>query len=160
MSTHPFWGNVAEDWAGLGAERRVSLPGFAQPIQIFLGEELFEEDEDYHISAAQLDEYAATFQAFEAGAPLLLADLREQAFARYRELYAHYYEDAAASGEPPLLITTADQHLAYLQSVSMLRVSDEQTVRLVIHYDLDSEHGLEAKFVNNTLTDLGGIADT
>lgn len=144
----------------MSAERLVSLPGFAQPIQVFLGEELFEEDEEYNLSTAQLDEYAATCQAFEAAAPPLLADFREQAFARYRELYAHYYEDATASGEPPLLITTADQHAAYLQSVSMLRVSGAQTIWLVIHYDLDTEHGLEVKFVNNTLADLGGIADT
>jgi hypothetical protein len=160
MPTHPFWGNVEEDWAGMSAEQPVSLPGFAKPIPVFLGEELFEEDEEYDVSEAQLDEYAATFQAFVAEAPRLLADFREQAFAQYRELYASHYEDSAVSGEPPLHLTTADQHAAYMQRASMLRVSEEQTVRLVIHYDLDTEHGLEAKFVNNKLIELGGIAET
>ena len=143
----------------MSAEHPVSLPGFEQQFPVFLGEELFEEDEVYGLTTAQLDEYAATFQAFMAEAPRLLADFHEQAFARYQQLYAHYYEDVA-SGAPPLHLTSADQHAAYLQTVSLLRVTQEQTIRLVLHYDLDTEHGLEARFANNMLTELGGIAET
>ncbi|WP_460585233.1 DUF6985 domain-containing protein [Hymenobacter arcticus] len=160
MINHPFWGHVAEDWAGLSAEQPVALPGFEQPIEVFLGEELVEEDEEYAPTPAQLDAYAATFQCFMAHAPALIAALQERAFAQYQQLYAHFYDDPVQSGEPALLLTTAAQHAAYLQDVGYLRVSDEQTVRLIIHYDLDPEHGLEAKFVANELVEIGGIADT
>ncbi len=157
---HPFWGHIDEDWAGLSAEHPVALPGFARPIEVFLGEELFEEDEEYAPTPAQLDEYAATFQEFMAHAPELTAALQEQAFAQYQQLYAHFYDDPAQSGEPALGLTSAAQHATYMQDVSYLRVSDEHTLRLVIHYDLDPEHGLEAKFVANKLVAIGGIADT
>ncbi|RZK87801.1 MAG: hypothetical protein EOO62_38635 [Hymenobacter sp.] len=157
---HPFWGQVVEDWAGFSAEHPVTLPGFERPIEVFLGEELLEEDEEYDPTPAQLDAYAATFQEFLAHAPALLAELQEKAFAQYQQLYAHFYDDPAQSGQPALGLTTAAQHAAYMQDVGYLRVSDEQTLRLVIHYDLDPEHGLEAKFVANTLAEIGGIAET
>ncbi|GAA4023416.1 hypothetical protein GCM10022409_04080 [Hymenobacter glaciei] len=160
MITHPYWGNVEEDWAGMSAEQQVVLPGVEQLISVFLGEELFEEDEEYDVSAAQLDDYAATFLAFVAEAPRLMADFREQAFARYQKLYARRYEDAAVSGATPLNLTSADQHASYLQKWSMLRVTEQQTIRLTLHYDLDIEHGLEAKFVNNVLVELGASAET
>jgi hypothetical protein len=160
MTTHPFWGIVQEDWAGLSAEQSTMLPPFEQPIPVFLGEELLEEGEEYDVSAGLLDDYAATFQAFQAEAPRLIAALRDQAFARYLEVYAHYYENPAKSGEPALGLTTAEQHFAYMQDVTLLRVSSEQVIRFVIEYDLDPEHGLEAKFVGNVLTDLGCIAET
>jgi hypothetical protein len=160
MTTHPFWGIVQEDWAGLSAEQSTTLPPFERPIPVFLGEELLEEDEEYDVSTGQLDGYAATFQAFRAEAPRLIAALRDRAFARYLEVYAHYYENPAKSGEPALGITTAEQHFAYMQDVTLLRVSSEQVIRFVIEYDLDPEHGLEAKFVGNVLTDLGCTAET
>jgi|GEM_PF-202255 len=160
MITHPFWGNVAEDWQRVAAERPADLPGFGAPIPVFLGDELLEEDEQYDPTPAQLSEYAATFRAFVAEWPRLLPDLQANAFARYRQLYAHYHEDPAKSGAPALGLTTAEQHFAYMQSVSYLRVSDGQTLRLVIHYDLDTEHGLEVRFVANELVALGGIAET
>jgi hypothetical protein len=160
MINHPFWGHVAEDWAGLSAEHPVTLPGFERPIEVFLGEELFEEDEEYDPTLAQLDEYATTFQAFMAQAPELIAEFQAQAFAQYQQLYAHFYDNPAQSGEPALGLTTAAQHAAYMQDVGYLRVSDEHTLRLIIHYDLDPEHGLEAKFVANKLAKIGGIAET
>lgn len=160
MTTHSFWGIVQEDWAGLSAEQSITLPPFEQPIPVFLGEELLEEGEEYDVSTGPLDDYAATFQAFRAEAPRLIAALRDQAFARYLEVYAHYYENPAKSGEPALGLTTAEQHFAYMQDVRLLRVSSEQVIRLVIEYDLDPEHGLEAKFVGNVLIDLGCMAET
>lgn len=159
MLNHSFWGHVAESWAGLSAEHLVTLPGFSRPMEVFLGEEFFEEDED-DLPPAQLDEYAATFQEFIAHAPALVAELQAQAFARYQQLYAHFYDDPAQSGQPALGLTSATQHAAYLQDVSYLRVSAERTLRLAIRYDLDPEHGLEAKFVANTLAEIGGIAET
>jgi hypothetical protein len=160
MLNHPFWGHVAESWAGLSAEQPVVLPGFERPVEVFLGEELLEEDEEYDPTPAQLDTYAATFQEFLAHAPELIAALRAQAFARYQQLYAHFYDDPTKSGEPALGLTSAAQHAAYMQDVGYLRVSEQQTVRLIIHYDLDPEHGLEARSVANTLAEIGGIADT
>ena len=160
MLNHSFWGHVAESWAGLSAERPVALPGFERPIEVFLGEELFEEGEEYDPTPAQLDAYAATFQDFMTHAPALLAEFQAQAFAQYQRLYAPFYDNPAQSGQPALGLTSAAQHAAYMQDVSYLRVSDEQTLRLVIHYDLDPEHGLEVKFVANTLAKIGGIAET
>lgn len=160
MTTHAFWGTVEEDWAGLAAEQPVSLPGFAEPVQVFLGEELFEEDEQYALSPAQLDAYASTFQAFLADADRLLTELKERTFQRYQQLYASHYDDPAQSGAPALLLRTADEHFAYLQDVAYLRITDNQTLRLAIRYGLDPEHGLEIKFEHNVLTDIGGIAET
>ena len=44
---HPFWGEVEESWAGQASEYAVTLPGFEEPVEVFLGEELDEEDEEY-----------------------------------------------------------------------------------------------------------------
>ena len=133
MINHPFWGDVAESWAGWSAEEAVLLPGFKQPVEVFLGEEPSGEDEDEDPTPAQLNTYAATFQRFMAHAPALIATLQAQAFAQYQQLYAHFYEDPAQSGEPALGLTTAARHAAYLQAVSYLRVSAADTLRLVIH---------------------------
>ncbi|WP_022824955.1 DUF6985 domain-containing protein [Hymenobacter norwichensis] len=160
MLTHPFWGAVEESWAGLSAEHPVSVPGFEKQVEVFLGDELFEEDEEYDLTPTQLDEYAATFQNFVADAPRVLAQLKQRAFEQYQELYAAFYDDPAQSGAPPLHLTTPDQHFAYMQNLGYLRISDSHTLRLIIHYDLDPEHGLEIKFVDNALADLGGIAET
>lgn len=160
MLTHPFWGTVEEDWAGLSAEHLVSVPGFQKQVEVFLGDELFEEDEEYGLTPTQLDEYAATLQAFLAEGPRLITELKQRAFEQYQELYAHFYDDPAQSGAPPLHLTTADQHFAYMQDLGYLRVSDGNALRLIIHYDLDTEHGLEALFVNNKLAAMGGIAET
>ncbi len=157
---HPFWGEVAESWAGLSGEYAVTLPGFAPPVEVFLGEELDDEDEEFALTPAQLDEYAATFRAFMARAPEQLAALQAQAFDQYQRVYAHWYEDPAQSGEPALGLTTAAAHAPYLSELQLIRVTDAQTLRLVLGYDLDPEHGLEAKFVANALVEIGGIADT
>ena len=158
--THPFWGQVEESWAGLVAEHSVLLPVFEEPIEVFLGEELHDEDEEYALTTAQLDEYAATLQDFVARASEQLAALQTRAFAQYQQVYARWYEDPARSGDPALGLTTVAAHAAYLREIKYLRVSDGHTLRLVLNYDLDPEQGMEAKFVANTLIDIGGIAET
>ncbi|UOQ64353.1 DUF6985 domain-containing protein [Hymenobacter volaticus] len=160
MLTHSFWGTVEESWAGLCAEHPVSVPGFQKQVEVFLGDELFEEDEEYDLTPTQLDEYAATFQDFVSDAPRVLTQLKQRAFEQYQELYAAHYDDPAQSGAPPLYLTTADQHFAYMQNIGYLRISDGNALRLIIHYDLDTEHGLEVLFVNNELAAMGGIAET
>lgn len=144
----------------MSPQQRFSLPGFDKPVEVFLGEELFEEDEEYDLSPAQLDEYAATFQAFVADAPRLLPVIKQQTFARYQKLYASYYDDQAQSGAPALHLRTPEEHFAYLQDVAYLRITEGQTLRLSIRYGLDPEHGLEIRFEANQLADIGGIAET
>ncbi|MBX0289529.1 hypothetical protein K3G63_03720 [Hymenobacter sp. HSC-4F20] len=160
MLTHPFWGIVEESWAGMAPQKKFDLPGFEQPVEVFLGEELFEADEEYDLSLAQLDEYAATFQAFIAEAPRLLPEFQQQTFARYQELYASFYEDPAQSGAPALHLRTPEEHFAYLQDVAYLRITEGQTLRLSIRYGLNPEHGLEIRFEVNQLAEMGGIAET
>ena len=160
MLTHPYWGTVTEDWSGLAAEQPITLPFFEKEISVFLGEELFEEEEEYNLTPAQLDEYADTMRAFLDQTPILVAEIKQKTFEYYLQLYAHHYEDPTQSGAPALGLTTAEQHFPYLQNVAYLRVTDGHTLRLSIHYGLDSEHGLEILFVDNALVAIGGIADT
>jgi hypothetical protein len=160
LMIHSFWGQVEESWAGLVAEHPVLLPGFDEPIEVFLGEELHDEDEEYTLTPVQLNEYAATLQDFVVRAPEQLAALQTRAFAQYQQVYARWYEDPARSGEPALGLTTVAAHAAYLRKIKYVRISDGHTLRLVLNYDLDPEQGMEAKFVANTLVDIGGIAET
>ena len=155
--THAYWGRLLEDELGLKVEQPVSLPGFGQPIALYLGEE--EPADDSVPTPEQLDAYAAAWQAFLAQAPTLLDALKQQAFARYQDLYAAFYDDPAQSGEPPLHLASAEAHLAYMQEVAYLRLTADQVVDMVIYYDLDPEHGLEAKFAAGQLVAIGGIAE-
>ena len=55
------------------------------------------------------------------------------------------------SGEAALNIQDVESHNPYIQTMLNLRVSAPDTLTLSIHYDLDTEHGMEFKFVNNQL---------
>src|SRR5690349_6262476 len=129
MLTHPFWGTVEEDWAGMTPNKEFALPGFEKPVEVFLGEEpTDDEDDELSLSPAQLDEYAATFQAFLAEAPYLLPTIKQQTFERYKKLYAAHYENPTQSATPALHLHTPDQHFAYLQELAYLCITDEQTI--------------------------------
>ena len=41
-----------------------------------------------------------------------------------------------------------------------LRISDNKTIRVTIRYKLDTEHGIEFKFVDGQIEDVGGISET
>ena len=41
-----------------------------------------------------------------------------------------------------------------------IRISDDKTIRIPIHYDLDEEHGLEIKIVKNKVVAIDGISET
>ena len=155
--THAYWGSLLQDELGLKVEQPVSLPGFNKPIDLYLGEE--EPADDEGPTADQLDAYATAWQAFLAQTPTLLGELKQQAFTRYQAVYAAFYDDSARSAEPPLHLASADAHLAYMQDVAYLRLTADQVVDLVIYYDLDPEHGLEAKFAAGQLVALGCIAE-
>jgi len=160
MTIDPFWGAVQEDWAGFSAAYHAQLPGFAQPIPVFLGEEFDDEGEEGGApTSAQLAAYAGTLQRFLQQAPARVAELQHQTFAYYQRVYAAFYDDASRSQAPPLHLDIA-RHAAYLQDLTYLRVSAEDTLRLVFRYELDPEHGLEVKFVAHNLVAIGGTADT
>lgn len=73
---------------------------------------------------------------------------------------AGFYESSERSGEPPLGLDTVGKHNQYIKNLHYVRVTAGGTLRLPIGYDLDEEHGLEVKFINNTIEQVGGIADT
>ena len=162
-STHAYWGSVKADWAGFSAARTFFIPGFEKESEVFLGEEFDEDGEEVETlpTAEKLNAFATTFRQLLEGWDAALASIKDAAFERYQRLYAHYYEDAASSGEPPLGITNANKHFAYMKDLNYLRVLDDDAVRLVIFYEaIDPEHGLEIKLVNGAVQDIGGIAET
>ncbi|MGI4872420.1 MAG: DUF6985 domain-containing protein, partial [Janthinobacterium lividum] len=110
--------------------------------------------------ATQSNEFAATYQDFTTNITARLTEIQQQAFDYYRKYYAKFYEDTAQSGEAPLGIDTVEKHNPYIKDIGYLRLSDGGILRITIHYDLDTEHGLEVKFVNGQVADTGGIADT
>jgi len=44
--------------------------------------------------------------------------------------------------------------------VSLIRILDNNTIKIPINYALDEEHGLEIKIKNNKVADIAGIAET
>ena len=161
---HAYWGEVSESWAGFSSITQFSHPFFNENAsrEIFLGDEFNEngdEIEDLPLEN-QLDEYSKTYQAFLFNIEDHLQSIQNKAFERYQKLYAHYYENAEKSGQSPLNITDVNAHNSYIQTMLHLRVSTPNTIRILIHYDLDTEHGLEFKLENNELIQVGGIAET
>ncbi len=160
---HLYWGNVEQDWAGFSSDIHFSHPFFnKQEIEIFLNDEYDEDYEEIEEPPTEvlLNEFADTYKNFIEHIENRLADLQQKAFERYKELYAHYYENPEKSGEPALNINTADKHNPYIKDINYLRISKNKTIRLTIRYGLDEEHGLEFKFVDGQIADVGGIADT
>lgn len=158
---HKFWGEIAPDWAGFSSNIYFSHPFFGdKKVEVFLGEESDPDETDILPDTAQLNEFAATYQDFTANVAARLAEVQQRAFDYYRKYYAKFYEDTAQSGEAPLGIDTVEKHNPYLKNIGYLRLDLGSTLRMSIHYDLDTEHGLEFKFVNGQLANIGGIADT
>jgi hypothetical protein len=161
MASHEFWGKVEEDWAGLSSEHKFKIPYFEEEAQVFLGEELFEEGEEYKASEDQLDEYEKTFRMWLDSIDAHIATIKEQAFGRYKKIYAHYHEDSSKSGKNPLGIDSADKHFEYMKKIKFIRITGNNTLKIAIKYEeIDKEHGLEIKFKNNQFEEIGGIAET
>lgn len=161
--THKYWGNVEEDWAGFSSDITFSNPFFdKQNVEVFLGEEFDEEGEeiDEPPTESQLTEYAETYQNFIKNIAVIVKNTQDKAFERYLKLYAHFYENPEKSGEPALNIHSTDKHNDTIKEIMHLRVLDEKTIKLSIRYKLDREHGLEFKFVDGLIKDVGGIAET
>ena len=154
---HPYWGELESNSLGVTPRRRFKLPGLGS-VAVLLGEECVEDEPSPLPATKVLDGYAKTFGAFVADAERHLATVAEVAFKRYVRVYARYYEDAKA--RKPLGLTTAEAHRKHLGEVQRVQVTHKGTVRLVFRYSLDTEHGLELKFVNGQFKAIGGIAET
>lgn len=163
MKAHKFWGEVEEDWAGFSAANTFSIPHFEQQqVTVFLGEEFDEEGDEIDTppDREELDAYEATFSSFIDQLDHIIIEIKEQSFRRYQKLYAHYYEDEAKSGQPPLNINTPGKHFQHLKEINYIRVLPNQTIQIPIRYGIDTEHGLEIRLENNSITAMAGIAET
>jgi hypothetical protein len=172
--THPYWGVVEQDWAGFSATRTLALPPFGKTgIEIFLGAETDEDGEDIEAppSTTELNQMAAACKALSKQLDAIVLQIQAKAFARYRKLYAHYYEDAQNSKTWRDLVTPAERgaalkidsaakHFEYMRDINYVRITAPDTIRIPIHYKLDTEHGLEIKIVKGKVKTVGGIAET
>ena len=161
--THKYWGKVEEDWAGFSSDITFSNPFFdKQNIEIFLGEEYDEDGEEIEEFPTEnrLTEFAETYQNFIENIEINIKSIQDKAYERYLKLYAHFYENSEKSGEPALNIDNVDKHNENVKEIMYLRVLDDKTIKLSIRYKLDTEHGLEFKFVGGQITNVGGIAET
>ena len=161
--THKYWGKVEEDWAGFSSDITFSNPFFdKQNIEIFLGEEYDEDGEEIEEFPTEnrLTEFAETYQNFIENIEINIKSIQDKAYERYLKLYAHFYENSEKSGEPALNIDNVDKHNENIKEIMYLRVLDDKTIKLSIRYKLDTEHGLEFKFVGGQITNVGGIAET
>jgi hypothetical protein len=163
MTTHPYWGNIEEDWAGYSSDIYFSYPFFENSkTEVFLGDEYDEDGEEIETppTEKQLTAFAETYKSFIDNIENHLADLQLKAFDRYNRIYAKYYENSEQSGEPPLNIDTTEKHNAYIKDIMYLRILDDKTIKVTIRYQLDTEHGIEFKFVDGQIEDVGGISET
>ena len=175
MTTSNYFGKVEKDWAGFSAEKSFEIPYFDKSVKIFLGEEFDEDGEEVDMppTQEQLNEYENTLKQFLAEIDKVIIDIQEKAFERYLRVYAEFYEKPFVvesffktnmkSGEthPPLNIDSKEKHFEYMKEIHLyIRVLDDNTLKIPIYYDLDSEHGLELKIINNKVTAVAGIGDT
>ncbi|MGD1841871.1 MAG: hypothetical protein ACFB0B_13400 [Thermonemataceae bacterium] len=163
VRNNTFWKNIAFDWAGVSSEVAFSHPFFDnQEVEIFLGEEFDEEGEEVGTlpTEEELKAYENTYKAFLENIAQHLSAIQQAAYQRYREVYAAYYESEEKSGAPPLQITSVEAHNPYIKELLYLKITEDNTLRVLIRYQLDEEHGLEFKFVNGKLVTIGGIAET
>lgn len=163
MKKHKYWGEVEEDWAGFSAEKTFNIPHFEQQnVTLFLGEEFDEDGEEIDTppSPEELDAYEATFSSFLENLDTIIIAIKEQSFARYQKLYAHYFEDQAKSGAAPLNINTPGKHFQHLKEIMYIRILSNHTLQIPIRYGIDTEHGLEIRLENNKIVTMAGIAET
>lgn len=163
MTTHTYWGKIEEDWAGFSSDIYFSNPFFdEQNITIFLGEEFDDDGEEIDTPPTenQLDAFAHIYQNFLTNIEPNLNSIQNKAFEYYNRLYAHYFENPEKSGAEALHIDTVDQHNDSIKELMYLRVTEENTITISIRYKLDTEHGIEFKFVDGKIEKVGGIADS
>lgn len=158
-----FLGKVEEDWAGFSAEVEFESTYFGnRPSTIFLGEEYDEDGEEIEEApnGEELADFERTYTSFEDNIASVVEQISAHAFERYLKLYAHYYEDKNKSGEEPLNISNKEKHFEYLKDVNYIRILADGNIKMLFHYKLDEEHGLEVRLENNEVLAIGGIAET
>lgn len=163
MTTHPYWGSVDQDWAGFSSDISISHPFFTeQNITIFLGEEFDDEGEEIEDPPTenQLDIFAKTYQDFLANIETNLSSIQNKAFDYYQKHYAHYFENPEKSGEAALGVDTVEKHNEYIKELMYLRVLENDTIKISIRYQVDTEHGIEFKLMDGQIEKVGGIAET
>ena len=156
-SKHPYWGVLAMPRLGAKPEKTFELRGLDVKIDVYLGQDPDEEDEDTPLTPQDLDAAAVVFASFVAGIDDHVVAIRTAAFDRYLKLYARYFEDASA--RQPLRVNDAVQHFAYLGDRAQVRVA-KQDVTVSFWYQLDREHGLEFRFRQDRLVAVGGFSET
>ena len=172
-----YFGKLENDWAGFSSEHTIKIPYFEKEVEIFLGEE-FDEDGDEVLNPPtnrQLAEFEQTLKDFLNNIDIVIVNIQQSAFEYYQRIYAKYYEKPfevlfensmvkkTKSGEfhPPLNIDSKENHFEYMKDiVSLIRILDNKTIKIPIHYALDEEHGLEIKIANNNIMNIAGIAET
>lgn len=173
MTKHPYFGKVKNDRTGFSSEYTVKIPYFEKEVKVFFGEEFDEDGEEP--TDQQLSEFEQTLKDFLNNIDSVIVDIQQSAFEYYRKTYAEYYEkpfevlfenskvQKTENGElhSPLNIDTKEKHFEYMKNpVSLIRISDNKTIKIPIRYALDEEHGLELKITNNKVVKVAGIAET
>ncbi|GAA3522604.1 hypothetical protein GCM10022393_41500 [Aquimarina addita] len=163
MKKHTYWGLIEEDWAGFSSKIKFITPHFdTKKVTIFLGEEYDDDGEEIEKAPSneELDTYQKTYSDFIMHLDQIIEDIKEKSYQRYIELYAHYYENEDKSGEKPLGIHTKEEHFTYLKDIKYLRILKHGNIKILIHYKIDQEHGIEIRLENNKIIDIAGIAET
>ena len=157
QENNQYWGEVIENWAGYSSEYKFPMPYFGKEATVFLDDEFDEEGEEkYTPTSAQLINYAETFDLFLKNIDTIIIDIKEKAYQRYKKIYSKYYE----SKNSPLILKDEDTHFQYMKDLLYIRISDDGVIRILIHYNLDTEHGLEIKIQGNKVVAVGGISET
>ncbi|WP_298502128.1 hypothetical protein [uncultured Maribacter sp.] len=163
MKNHKYWGKVEEDWAGFSSEIMFDSEYFDnKEITIFLGSEFDDDGEEIEIipNKSELDDFENTYKKFLSSLDEIIEKIKNKTFERYLKLYAHYYENEEKSGEKPLGISTKEKHFESLKDLNYIRILENGNIKILIHYKLDTEHGIEIRLENNEVIDIGGIAET
>lgn len=158
LAKHAFWGAIIDAW-GFATEKKFEIPYFDKDeLVIYFGEEF--DEIDTVPSKKQLDAYEKTWTEFLQNIDAIIVEIKQMTFARYLELYAHYYENKAESGQEPLQIDNADKHFEQVKEILYIRILKNNTLKIAIRYGLDTEHGLELKIKSNKIIAIGAIAET
>ena len=176
MTKHDYFGKVENDWAGFSSANIV-IPYFEAEVKVFLGDEFDKDSEEVSIppTIQQLDEFEQTLKDFLSNIDNIIDNIQQSAFEHYQKIYAKYYEkpfevlfensivQKTENGKlhAPLNIDSKEKHFEYMKDiVSLIRVLENRTIKIPIHYALDEEHGLEIKITNNKVVKIAGIAET
>ena len=86
---------------------------------------------------------------------------RALAFGRKFVNDYEYYQKIQAKHYEELSISNKEEHFEYTKKIlGYIRVLENNTIKIPISYNLDEEHGLELKIVNNKVEKVDGIDET